>query len=322
MHVICWNVRTNNEEKIRERCDAMGRTLETAHQRPLNQGLGNLPWMMAILENKSGGNEAGIMLRQRMQGSWHHAAALGGGSHTRENIVLLGGNCSLISAQQFNGWQEGFRQHIQQAKLSAQSAVQQREIHSKLRTTTQNKSVDRFDEEDVWSPANCRNPLLVEVRSNADQRVYRFAFVHAPGPQEGATYTEEYAKIYFREVMGSLASAGLDCLMGDFNVYGSDPHAVDSLRRFGDTSAGTTYNGAGTQGTSVLDRAYVARQYESHSLFGLYDGGPDISDHLGVGVTLNTLAPMVQQAQSSNTPLMLQQATASLSGGSDDMEID
>ncbi len=281
MKVICWNIQKNNATNIRADliCEALKTTLKPGE-----------PWLLAILENKSGGDSVGQTLCTGLNGSWFHTAPAGGGTHTQENVVLVGGNCDYRGHASDTSWQAMFGGAFNLQYFSHVSAVEAQAQNSRSRATTHQATVATARRETPWEPSNCRNPVLVEI--NDGSRNYRFGFVHSPGPQEGVSYSDyTYAQSYFSCIMESLQHQGLDGLMGDFNIYGSEPARVDggALQDVSFDLGGTTFKKAtASVGNSRLDRAYLTSRYALHSQLGLVNGTIDASDHVGVWVDLAT----------------------------------
>lgn len=281
MKVICWNIQRNNASNIR--ADLISNAISqcvASHE----------PWLLAILENKSGGDSVGQSLCTALQGSWHTTVPAGGGAHTSENVVLVGGSCGLRNTAIDTGWQAMFGgkfnlqyfSHVAHAEAMAQQSI--------TRASTHQASIATARREPPWDPSNCRNPVLVQV--NDGVRDYSFGFVHSPGPQEGVSYSDySYAQTYFSCIMESLQHHGLDGLMGDFNLYGSEPARLDggALRDVSFDLGGTTFKKAtGSVGDSRLDRAYLTSHYALHSQLNLLNGGIEASDHVGICVDLAT----------------------------------
>lgn len=283
MKVICWNIRKNNAKNIQTNL------IVNAVQKALDKHP-DMPWLLVILENTSGGETIGDQLQTALKGHWHMTCAAGGGAHTRENVLLVGGNCVCTNAQSHVGWQQAFdgshlllhTSHIMQVQNHGQTQSRQ------LRSGTTQGTVNTARRENPWNATNCRNPVVVDI--SAQHRSYRFGFVHSPGPQEGVSYSDlSYAEAYFSCIVRSLQTLGLDGLIGDFNMYGSEPVDPGTYGMTNVTSAlgGTTFKRATNSiGNSKLDRAYLTSRFANHSLVELVDGGADTSDHAGIGITI------------------------------------
>jgi endonuclease/exonuclease/phosphatase family metal-dependent hydrolase len=277
MYVICWNIRTNNDKNIPDKLvsEAIKRSIDTTK-----------PWVLAILENKSGGDAVGEVLRQRLSGTWSYTVPAGGGAHTSENVVLVGGGCMLKNCGIDTSWQEKFGGAFNMGYMShVASAQEKQQTHGgSMRASTLQAGVDTARRDAPWDPSNCRNPVWIEVNDGTQN--YRFGFVHSPGPREGVRWDDtKYAQAYFTCIMQSLQEYKLDGLMGDFNVYGSEPprHDDGGLQDVSFDLGGTTFKKAtNTVGDSRLDRAYLTARYALHSTASLVNGGSDASDHVGI----------------------------------------
>jgi hypothetical protein len=99
MQIISWNIRKNNADNIpAERIS--GAVKEAIDLKK--------PWVLAILENTSGGDGVGGTLCGQLQGSWSRTVPAGGGTHTKENVVLVGGGCILKDHGVDTSWQAMF----------------------------------------------------------------------------------------------------------------------------------------------------------------------------------------------------------------------
>jgi hypothetical protein len=280
MQIICWNIKTNNARNIRTSliCDAVRSTTRLGE-----------PWVVAILENKSGGEAIGQALCTELGGDWSRSCDAGGGAHTSESVVLVGGNCVFFGAEAHTGWQDLFNGEHGLGFFSHVSHAEDRTTQRRVRPTTAQKTVQTAWNKLPWEADKCRNPILLSVAA-ADQ-VYRVGFVHSPGPQESAGFFGDrtYAESYFACILESLDTLGLDVLMGDFNMYGSEPPRIDSgdLHDIGVDTGGTTFKRVSAAvGDSRLDRVFARSEYATHSQVGLVNGGIAASDHVGLGVRL------------------------------------
>lgn len=282
MQVICWNIRKNNAKNIQVELIAAA-VAKSADPRA--------PWLLAILENTKDGDTVGERLRTALGGQWHHVIAAGGGAHTRENVVLIGGGgCAFKIAVADTSWQAMFGGRYNLDYFSNVVHAESHASQSSTRASTTTARVTSARKERPWDPGNCRNPILVKVGANG--RDYSFGFVHSPGPAEGVTYSAAtYAETYFSCIMESLQSLGLDGLLGDFNMYGSEPRP-DGGGTLTDVSinlGGTTFKKAtDTVGDSRLDRAYLSSRFALHSAVSLVNGSSLASDHVGVYIRLQT----------------------------------
>jgi hypothetical protein len=274
MQIICWNIRKNNAKNIKPEA------IKEAVMKKINTGA---PWLFSVLENAKDGDTVGDALKTALGGTWFKVIDAGGGTHTKENVVLIGGGgCVEKKSTADTTWQKTFDANNALLFMGSVAKQEVKTLESRLRDTTVQNSI-----EESWDASNCRNPIVVEVTT--PNTSHKFGFVHSPGPQEGTTYTGKYAKTYFETIKRSLKDQNLDGLMGDFNIYGSaniddkDGLNTPDMKLEG----GTTYKPAtGKLGDSRLDRVFLADRYCCHSTLGLIDGGSKVSDHAGVFVKL------------------------------------
>lgn len=315
MQIISWNIRKNNADNIpAERIS--GAVKEAIDLKK--------PWVLAILENTSGGDGVGGTLCGQLQGSWSRTVPAGGGTHTKENVVLVGGGCILKGHGVDTSWQAMFGGVHNLQYFSHVAQVEHRTSQSRTRPTTNARTVETARNEAPWDPSKCRNPVLIEV--NDGSRDYKFGFVHSPGPQEGVSYSnQKYAQTYFTCIMESLQHRNLDGLLGDFNIYGSEPGRLDDgkLQDVSLDLGGTTFKKAtDSVGDSRLDRAYLTSRFALHSKIGLVNGGKEASDHVGVSAELLSCGDrwhaLVAAASSSSSELHLMDTEPDAMDTSDD----
>lgn len=316
MLIISWNVKTNNAGNFGDRYNPMCQAIYDQYGEQINSGA---PWVLAVLENKSGGTDIGNNLCARLGGQWSFAPSLGGGAHTTENVILIGGNCAVTAHGANTDWKNIFNTRLQTSHASAIAQVHDKFANGarSMRASTQMKSIATVENDNPWVADNCRNPYLIEIAASTG--TFRLGFVHSPGPQEKVSYHDDsYASLYFESILTALKDRSLNCLIGDFNIYGSEP--VDptkyGLYPVGKNMGGTTFDGEGGVGNSRLDRAYVASGHALHSPTALLNGSNVVSDHLGLGVSLQTLKTAQDSSgiQFNNAP----NSPSSSSASSDD----
>ena len=282
MQIICWNIQTNNAKNIQPAkiADAVNQKIDKGE-----------PWLLAILENKSDAKDVASQIRAApaLNGEWVEVVDAGGESHTKEYVLLIGGGgCICKSAKTDEGWKKLFDKTI--SDNHNQMIGKQKEKYDdgrKFRQSTIEKGEASVLNVIPWESSKCRNPVVVEVGTGVT--THKFGFVHSPGPREKQVAAGPYAHIYFESVFKSLDVEGLDGLMGDFNIYGSEP--IDfkdySLGPPDQKTKGTTFKKSlDTLGDSRLDRVYLKSQYACHSKLALVESTKDVSDHAGLRVEL------------------------------------
>jgi hypothetical protein len=287
MKVICWNIRQNTGKNIQPELirSSLAKVVEPGE-----------PWILAVLENKGDG----IAVEDALKGALQtlvkpgtvpatKIVSAGGGRHTSENVVLIAGNCDIANAQAYHGWKDSFRKKTQSEHDEYSSAKLESPHMARFRSSTQDVAQASLKRATPWDADKCRSPVIVDCM--ADGQTYKFGFVHSPGPRESPAYSqgdESYAKIYFTEIMEGLKEQDLSCLMGDFNLYGSEPKgSLGKMVEITKDLGGTTFARiAATLGDSRLDRGYASPRFCNNSSAELVDGSPAVSDHAGVCITL------------------------------------
>jgi len=294
IQIMCWNMEritaNNCTGKVKSMVEAIGKTAK-----------GNQPWALAVLECKDNGMAVATQLQHSLHGAGIEIIEANGKGSTKENVVLIyGGGCTFQGGAAHQEWHGAFTEKMQaetanfvNLQFAAASspnarALRERQADGYGRDATMLKAMDG-----QWKAENCRDPVLVKL--SADGEAFSIAFVHSPGPGAKAQMSEaiSYAKTYFKCITKSLADAGAEVVMGDFNIYGSDDiqtHQDWSLKEVADAVAGpgTTFKITGDRSSSQLDRVFMHSKYVFGSKVTLMDAKVDASDHLGLYANIAT----------------------------------
>lgn len=307
LQVYCWNIQTNSKKTMVDQ----GHAQQIANafrdsQRNTHGFKVDSPWVLAILENKSGGDEVGHALQTKLGGKWFRVVDLGGSNHARENIVLIGGGgCEVHDEPKaFTGWQGSFgavQNGAKDANVIAAHNAPQNSPYS-LRETSFAKRLATAQNQEIKLPEDCRNPAIVKVR--AGNEFFKLGFLHAPGPSQkchpdvripDTRQPKPLAMLYAETVMAAINHENLDALLGDFNLYEPGPKP-QRMTRIGEGQEPTTCykdTGEGVNEGGSLDRAFAKQEScaekditERPILRRVENFGGGLTDHIGVGVLL------------------------------------
>lgn len=285
IQLICWNMQKINKGNAEAKASLMLSAIEKAKGFDINK-----PWALAILECKGDGKTVGEAIRFKLKGAASCSIDAEGGAHTKEHVVLIwGGGCKPSGGVAHTDWQTHFDTKLSTTKTSFDLA-QSLNRHSPRDAVVASSSASKNQAlDDVWSAENCRNPVLVQFTAGADS--IKVAFVHSPGPsaKHALGKNAEYAKTFFSSISRSLAEAGIDIVMGDFNIYSEEDLEPDpawdlTLLENSLAGPGTTYKSSGERSSSQLDRVFMSSEFVFGSNVSLLDGKIEASDHLGVFV--------------------------------------